>query len=88
MTFSAEFRRYIGVRTLAPWATALGGLLPPHAIALRPIVVARGARPLTPWCRALRLGHARGPLLVALGAVAHGVMSLAPWATTPDVYFC
>jgi hypothetical protein len=50
--------------------------------------VARGARPLTPWRRALRMGHARGPLPAAPGAVAHDVMSLTPWATTPDVYFC
>jgi hypothetical protein len=43
MTFSAEFRPYIGVGTLAPWPTALGGLLPPWATALRPDAVARGA---------------------------------------------
>jgi hypothetical protein len=58
------------------------------AMALRPDVVARDARPLTPRRRALRLGHARGPLLAAPGAAAHVVMSLTPWVTTPDVYFC
>jgi hypothetical protein len=85
MTFSAEFQYYIGVGTLAPLATALGGLLPPQAMALRPDAVAHGARPLTPRCRALRLGHARGPLLAAPGAAAHDVMSLPSWATAPDV---
>jgi hypothetical protein len=30
---------------------------------------------------------AKGPLLLAPSAAAHGVMSLTPWATTPDVYF-
>jgi hypothetical protein len=49
-----------------------------RATTLRPDAVARGARPLTPRRRALRLGHARGPLLAAPGAVAHGVMSLTP----------
>jgi hypothetical protein len=88
MTFSAEFRCYIGVGTLAPRPMTLGGLLPPRAMALRPDAVARGARPLTPRRRALRLGHTRGPLLAAPGAAAHGVMSLTPWATAPDVYFC
>jgi hypothetical protein len=88
MTFSAEFRCYIGVGTLAPWPTALGGLLSPRATALRHDAVARGARPLTPRRRALRLGHARGPLLVAPSAVAHDVLSLTPWVTTPNVYFC
>jgi hypothetical protein len=88
MTFSAEFRPYIGMGTLAPRPTALGGLLPPRAAALRPDAVARSARPLTPRRRALCLGHARGPLLAALDAVAHDVMSLTPWATVPDVYFC
>jgi hypothetical protein len=47
MTFSVEFQGYIGVRTLEPWATALRGLLPPWAKALRPDVVAHDARPLT-----------------------------------------
>jgi hypothetical protein len=88
MTFSAEFRPYIGVGTLAPQPTTLGGLLPPWATALRPDAVARGARPLTPRRRALRLGHTRGPLLVAPSAVADSIMSLTPWATAPDVYFC
>jgi hypothetical protein len=32
--------------------------------------------------------RAKGPLLAAPGAAAHDVMSLTPWATTPDVYFC
>jgi hypothetical protein len=67
---------------------ALGGLLAPWAMALRPDVVACGARPLTPRRRVLRLGHARSPLLAAPGAAAHGVMSLTPWATALDVYFC
>jgi hypothetical protein len=67
---------------------ALGGLLPPRAMALRPDAVAHDASPLTPRRMALRLGHARGPLLAAPGAAAHGVMSLTQWATTPDVYFC
>jgi hypothetical protein len=88
MTFSAKFRGYIGVGTLAPLATALGGLLPSWALALGPDAVAHDARNLTSWRRALRLGHARGPLLAAPGASAHGVMSLTPWATAPDVYFC
>jgi hypothetical protein len=68
MTFSAKFRCYIGVGTLALWATTLGGLLPPWAAALRPDAVAHGARPLTLRRRALRLGHARGPLLAALAS--------------------
>jgi hypothetical protein len=88
MTFSTKFRPYIGVGTLVPRPTALGGLLPPRATVLRPDAVARGARPLTLWRRALRLGHARGPLLAAPGAAAHDVMSLTPWATALDVYFC
>jgi hypothetical protein len=88
MTFLAEVRCYIGVGTLAPRATALGGLLPPRAMALRPDVVARGARPLTPRRRALRLGHDRGPLLAAPGAATHSVMSLTPWVTALGIYFC
>jgi hypothetical protein len=44
MTFSAECRGYIGVGTLAPWLTALGGLLPPWAAALGPNATAHGAR--------------------------------------------
>jgi hypothetical protein len=66
----------------------LGGLLLPWAVALRPDAMAHSVRPLTPRCRALRLGHARGPLLAAPGAAAHDVMSLTPWAMAPDVYFC
>jgi hypothetical protein len=78
MTFSAEFRPYIGVGTLTPRPTALGGLLLPRTMALRPDAVARDTRPLTPRRRALRQGHARGPLLAAPGAAAHDVMSLTP----------
>jgi hypothetical protein len=78
MTFSAEFRPYIGVGTLTPRPTALGGLLPPRATAIRPDAVARGARPLTPRRGALCLGHARGPLPAAHSVVAHDVMFLTP----------
>jgi hypothetical protein len=49
---------------------------------------AHGARPLTLWRRAPGLGHAKGQLLAAPTAVGHGVMSLTPWATAEDVYFC
>jgi hypothetical protein len=31
--------------------------------------------------------RAKGPLLAAPSVAAHGVMSLTPWATAPDVYF-
>jgi hypothetical protein len=48
MTFSAKFRYYIGVGTLAPRPTALGGLLPPRAMALRPDATAHGVRGLLP----------------------------------------
>jgi hypothetical protein len=88
MTFSAEFRCYIGVGILASWATTLGGLLPPWAVALGPDAAAQGVRPLTPWAVALGLGHAQGPLLAATSTAAYDVMSLTPWATTPDQYFC
>jgi hypothetical protein len=50
--------------------------------------VAHDARPLTPWGTVLCLFHAKGPLLAAPTAVGHGVMSLPPWATAADVYFC
>jgi hypothetical protein len=88
MTFSAEFRCYIGSQTLASWPTVLAGLLPSWPMALGPDAVARGARPLTSWRMAPSLAHAKGPLLAAPTAVGHGVMSLTPWATTADVYFC
>jgi hypothetical protein len=65
MTFSAEFRCYIGRQTLAPWPTALAGLLPPWPTALGHDAVALGARPLTSWRTTPRLGHAKGPLLAA-----------------------
>jgi hypothetical protein len=50
--------------------------------------VARDASPLTPRRTASRLGHAKGPLLAAPTATGHDVMSLTPWATAADVYFC
>jgi hypothetical protein len=79
MTFSAEFRCYIGCHTLVPWPTALAVLLPPWPTALGHNVVAHGARPLTPWGMALCLSHTKGPLLAAPTAVGHDVMSLSPW---------
>jgi hypothetical protein len=30
----------------------------------------------------------KGPLLAAPTTVGHAVMSLTPWATAADVYFC
>jgi hypothetical protein len=87
MTFSAEFRCYIGSQTIVPWPTALAGLLPPWPTALGLNAVAHGARPLTSWGTALCLSHAKGPLLAAPTAVGHNVMSLTPWATAIDVYF-
>jgi hypothetical protein len=85
MTFSAEFRCYIGSQILAPQPTTLAGLLPPCPMALRHNVVAQDAMFLTPWVTALCLSHAKGPLLAAPTAVGHGVMSLTPWAMTADV---
>jgi hypothetical protein len=49
MTFLAEFRCYIGSQTLAPWPTALAGLLPPWPTTLGPNGAAHDARLLTPW---------------------------------------
>jgi hypothetical protein len=72
MTFSAEFQCYIGVGTLAPRPTALGGLLPSSAVALGPDAEAQGVRPLTPRFTALGLGHVR----------AHSWRLLAPRPTT------
>jgi hypothetical protein len=65
-----------------------GYLLPLWVMALGPDAVAHDARSLTPWRWALRLGHAKGPLLATLAVVGLGVMSLTPWATAVDVYFC
>jgi hypothetical protein len=82
MTFSAEFRCYIGSQTLAAWPTALAGLLPPWPTVLGPNVVAHGARPLTPWGTTLCLSHAKGPLLVAPSVVAHDLYFDAPFFHT------
>jgi hypothetical protein len=60
MTFSAEFRCYIGIQTLAPWPTTLAGLLPLWPTALGHNTVAHGARLLTPWGMALCLSHTKG----------------------------
>jgi hypothetical protein len=44
ITFSTKFRGYIGVGILAPWSTALGGLLPPWVVELGPNTTAHGLR--------------------------------------------
>jgi hypothetical protein len=60
MTFSAEFRCYIGSQTLAPWPMALAGLLPLWPTALGHNAVAQGARPLMPWGTVLCQSHTKG----------------------------
>jgi hypothetical protein len=85
MTFSAQFRCYIGKETLALGSTALAGLLPPWTTTLGHNVVAHDAMPLTQWGTVLCLSHTKGPLLAAPTTVDHNVMSLTPWATTINV---
>jgi hypothetical protein len=85
MTFSAEFRCYIGRQMLASWATTLAGLLPPWPTTLGHNAAAHDAMFLTPWVTTLCLSHAKGPLLAAPSVVGHSVMSLTPWATAADV---
>jgi hypothetical protein len=54
-----------------------GYMLPLWVMALGPDAVAHDARSLTPWRWALRLGHAKGPLLATLAVVG-------PWRYVLD----
>jgi hypothetical protein len=88
MTFSAEFRCYIGSQTLASRPIALPGLLPPWPTALGHNAATHSVRPLTPWGTALCLSHTKDPLLTSPTVVDHVIMSHMPWVTATDVYFC
>jgi hypothetical protein len=85
MTFWAEFRCYIGSLILAPWPTALAGLLSSWPTALGHNVVAHAAMFLTPWVTTLCLSHAKGPQLATPTAMGHSVMPLTPWTMAADV---
>jgi hypothetical protein len=80
MTFSSKFRCYIGVRTLAPWPTTLGGLLPLWVVALGPDAAAQGVRPLTPRLTTLDLGHVRAH---SWRHLASQPTTFCPWCRGP-----
>jgi hypothetical protein len=76
MTFSAISVLY-RQQILAPWGTALAGLLPSWLMALGPANVAHNGMSLLSWVTAVCPSHTTVPLLAAPTAVPHDGMSMA-----------
>jgi hypothetical protein len=88
MTFSAEFRCYIGSEILVPWGTAVAGLPPPWLTALGPAVVAHDVMSVARYGPTSGGSYRRAPRWYAPAAVGHDGRCIDLQNFLRTIYFC